>query len=191
MKRIRAIADSAGAELVFVRQGGSHEIWSLDGGRLVIPRHRNINEHTANGVLAEARRLWGMSIDATGGGYRVEVVRSGNWWAISVPALRGVFSQAKRLDRVEKTAREAIAMMLDVDESEVGPIEVDVTPPAGTAELLDEARRSASIASDAAAAAARARLEAAQLLSRAGLPTRDIGELLGVSHQRVSQILSS
>ena len=132
-----------------------------------------------------------MSFDATGGGYRVEVVRSGNWWAISVPALRGVFSQAKRLDRVEKTAREAIAMMLDVDESEVGPIEVDVIPPAGTAELLDEARRSASVASDAAAAAARARREAAQLLSRAGLPTRDIGELLGVSHQRVSQILSS
>lgn len=59
MKRIRAIADSAGAELVLVRQGGSHEIWSLGGGRLVIPRHRNINEHTANGVLAEARRLAG------------------------------------------------------------------------------------------------------------------------------------
>ena len=59
MKRIRAIADSAGAELVFVLQGGSHEIWNLGGGRLVIPRHRNINEHTANGVLAEARRLTG------------------------------------------------------------------------------------------------------------------------------------
>ncbi len=131
-----------------------------------------------------------MSNDTAGGGYRVEVVRSGNWWAISVPALRGVFSQAKRLDQVETTARQAIAMMLDVDESEVGPIEVDVTPPAGTAELLDEARRSASVASEAAAAAARARREAARLLRRAGLPTRDIGELLGVSHQRISQILS-
>ena len=59
MKRIRDTADSAGAELVFVRQGGNHEIWSLGGGRLVIPRHRNINERTAKGVLAEARRLTG------------------------------------------------------------------------------------------------------------------------------------
>ena len=131
-----------------------------------------------------------MSTDAARGGYRVEVVRSGNWWAISVPALRGVFSQARRLDRVEATAREAISMMLDIDESDVGPIAVDVTPPAGTAELLDEARRSAATASDAAAAAVRARREAARLLRRAGLPTRDIGQLLGVSHQRVSQILS-
>ena len=59
MKGIRATADSAGAELVFVRQGSNHEIWSLGGGRLVIPRHRNINEHTANSVLTEARRLTG------------------------------------------------------------------------------------------------------------------------------------
>ena len=31
----------------------------------------------------------------------------------------------------------------------------------------------------------------AQLLREEGLPIRDVGELIGVSHQRVSQILAS
>lgn len=58
--------------------------------------------------------------------YRVEVVRSGEWWAITVPSLRGVFSQARHLDDVPAAAREAIAMMLDVDPAELGPIDVHV-----------------------------------------------------------------
>ena len=55
--------------------------------------------------------------------YRVEVVRSGNWWAITVPDLPGTFSQAKRLDQVEANAREAIALMVDGDE---GQLDLDV-----------------------------------------------------------------
>ena len=131
-----------------------------------------------------------MTTDAVSGGYTVEAVRSGDWWAITVPELRGVFSQAKRLNRVEATAREAIAMMLDLDESEVGPINVRARPPDEVVDLLKELHHSVSIAEEANAAAARARREAARLLSDAGLPMRDIGELLGVSHQRISQILA-
>ena len=71
-----------------------------------------------------------MTLEATPTCHRVEAVRSGDWWAITVPDLRGVFSQAKRLSQVEATAREAIAMMLDIDESEVGPVDVQVQPPA-------------------------------------------------------------
>ncbi|MEE8485809.1 MAG: hypothetical protein V3S38_04555 [Acidimicrobiia bacterium] len=123
-------------------------------------------------------------------GYRVEAVRSGAWWAITVPALRGVFSQAKRLDQVKATAREAIAMMLDIDESNVGPIEVDVTPPAAAVDLLERFRESTTVASTATKSATEARREAAKILREAGLVTRDVGTLLGVSHQRVSQILA-
>ncbi|WP_405105727.1 hypothetical protein OG559_19495 [Micromonospora sp. NBC_01405] len=35
-------------------------------------------------------------------------MRSGNWWSISVPGLRGVHSQARRLDQVEDMAREYV-----------------------------------------------------------------------------------
>lgn len=124
-------------------------------------------------------------------GYRVEAVRSGNWWAITVPALSGVFSQAKRLDQVEATAREAIAMMLDIDETDVGPIEVEVIPPATVVDLLDKLHKSMALADEATEAATEARREVARILREEGLPTRDVGTLLGVSHQRVSQILAS
>ena len=58
-------------------------------------------------------------------GHRVEVVRS-------------VFLQARNLDEVPENAREAIALMLDVDPAEVGPIDVRVQPQQGEAELLAE-----------------------------------------------------
>ncbi|MEV0153045.1 type II toxin-antitoxin system HicB family antitoxin [Micromonospora sp. NPDC050686] len=47
--------------------------------------------------------------------FTAECVRSGGWWAITVPEIKGVFSQARHLDEVEAMAREAIALMLDVD----------------------------------------------------------------------------
>lgn len=40
--------------------------------------------------------------------------RAGDWWAIAVPEINGVHTQARRLDQVEHMAREAIALMLDV-----------------------------------------------------------------------------
>lgn len=129
--------------------------------------------------------------DVNSPGYRVEAERSGDWWAITVPSLSGLFSQAKRLDQVEATAREAIAMMLDIDESSVGPVEVTATPPASVVDLIEELKKSVAIATEASTAAAAARREVAQLLHDEGLPLRDVGELLGLSHQRVSQILAS
>ncbi len=66
---------------------------------------------------------------------RVDAVRSGEWWAIAVPSLRGVFSQARQIDEVPAAAREAIALMLDVDPAKVGPIDVHVQDPGGAGAL--------------------------------------------------------
>ncbi len=46
--------------------------------------------------------------------YSVNIERAGSWWAISVPELPGVFSQARKRDNVEKMARDVIALYLDV-----------------------------------------------------------------------------
>lgn len=51
IKQIRAIAKKDGLELTFLREGGNHEIWSIGGQRLVIPRHREINEYTARSII--------------------------------------------------------------------------------------------------------------------------------------------
>lgn len=44
----------------------------------------------------------------------VEVTRSGNVWAIEIPAVRGAHTQAKRLDDVERMARDCVAGLLDI-----------------------------------------------------------------------------
>lgn len=46
--------------------------------------------------------------------YTARCVRSGKWWAIEVPEVRGAHSQARRLDQVEAQARDAVALLLDV-----------------------------------------------------------------------------
>ena len=75
-------------------------------------------------------------------------------------------------------------MMLDIDEAKVASLEVDVTPPATVVELLKRLEDFVATANEATDAAAAARREVAQLLREEGLPIRDVGELIGVSHQR-------
>lgn len=48
--------------------------------------------------------------------YTAVCERSGSWWAVSVPELRGVHTQARRLDQAETMAREAIALLLEFPE---------------------------------------------------------------------------
>ncbi|WBB77294.1 helix-turn-helix domain-containing protein [Micromonospora sp. WMMD882] len=115
--------------------------------------------------------------------YTVECARSGSWWAITVPELKGVFSQARRLDQVESMAREAIGLMLEVApdsfDVEIKPVLPDQVVRAREARVaLRQAERSAEETT---------RYAAVELI-RAGYTVRDIGELLGISPQRVSQI---
>lgn len=122
--------------------------------------------------------------------HRIHVARSGDWWAITIPDLLGAFSQCMRLDQVEAMAREAIALMLDIDTDDVGDIEVDVELPDQIADDLAELRRSERLAEDARHTAARAQRRAAERLRASGLSVRDVGRILGISHQRVSQALA-
>jgi predicted RNA binding protein YcfA (HicA-like mRNA interferase family) len=63
---LRLIADAAHVRRLawtLVRQGGDHEVWALDGKRITIPRHREINDQTARAILTAfeevlGRRWW-------------------------------------------------------------------------------------------------------------------------------------
>ena len=87
-------------------------------------------------------------------------------------------------------AREAIAMMLGVDAEQIGGLEVEVVPPPRVAALIDTMNDALEAAREATETAASARRQAAMALRADGLPMRDVGRLLGLSHQRVSQILA-
>lgn len=49
IKQIERAAGDAGVSWALVGEGGNHSVFSLNGRRVEIPRHREINELTANG----------------------------------------------------------------------------------------------------------------------------------------------
>ncbi|MEI2713380.1 MAG: hypothetical protein V9G04_08790 [Nocardioides sp.] len=109
---------------------------------------------------------------------------------IEVPEIDGL-TQARRVGEIEDQARSLIAVTLDVPLSEVAVVIRSVL--VGDIDALALAReveqRRASAASAEQQAAAALRDAVSQLVAR-DAATRDVGELLGISHQRVSQIAS-
>jgi predicted RNase H-like HicB family nuclease len=121
--------------------------------------------------------------------YRVLAVRSGRWWAIEVPELPGVHSQARRLDQVDSMAREAIALILDVSEDSFDlVVEPDMESLGGVRQAVETALRERERASAAQEAASSAMRNAVSEIRASGYTARDAGILLGVSNQRISQI---
>lgn len=120
--------------------------------------------------------------------YTVHARRIGNWWALDVDRVPGAHTQVRRIDQAEEMAREAIAGVLDIAPAS---FEVLVAPevPAAVRTIVNEATKARSEAAQAQDSAAQLTRDAAQLLVGAGLTVRDAGVLLGVSHQRIGQLV--
>ena len=115
--------------------------------------------------------------------YEVEAVRSGQWWALRMPELPGVHSQARRLEEAEEMARDAIALALEVPHDAFGVnIVARVNDKVDTA--LAEARLYRELAEQAAASTQRA----VAIAREAGLPVRDIAHELNVSFQYIAKL---
>jgi predicted RNase H-like HicB family nuclease len=115
--------------------------------------------------------------------------RTGNWWAIEVPEVPGLFTQVKRLDQVEAMVRDAAAALTgELEES----FDVDVQPqiPESVAELIDHAKQLTEEAGKVQRNASLETKKAAALMKEDGMTVRDIGVVMGVSYQRISQILA-
>lgn len=119
--------------------------------------------------------------------YDVDVYRDERWWMIEIPAVEGL-TQARRVGEIKDQAVSLIATVLDVAPSTV---EVRVRSmrigDVDALSIAEEVRKAREEAEAAEARATRATTEAARALA-ALAPTRDVGEMLGVSHQRVSQL---
>lgn len=122
--------------------------------------------------------------------YTARAERDGDWWAIDVPEVDGVFTQARRLDQIEAMARDVIALMLDVDPASFD-LKLDVTFPPAWAEVAAQVVGLRKASADADRELGLALRRAARDLKSAGLPVRDVGQVLGVSAQRVSQLANS
>ena len=121
--------------------------------------------------------------------YDVNVTRDGKWWMVEVPAIGGL-TQARRVTEVEDMARDLIAVTLDVPLSDVELGEVNLAVD-DLSDLQKRVRHIAEISAEAASLQARALKEfqdTARALVDRKVPVRDVGALLGVSHQRIAQI---
>ncbi|WP_306365888.1 type II toxin-antitoxin system HicB family antitoxin [Nocardiopsis sp. CC223A] len=115
--------------------------------------------------------------------YEAWCERDGRSWSIDVPELR-IHTYAHTLGEAEEMARDAVAGVLDVPMGEVS-VALDVQ---GVEDRVARAR-TAGEARDLAVLREREALAGAiDALRGIGAGRRDIALLLGISHQRVSQI---
>lgn len=123
--------------------------------------------------------------------YEATVTREDGWWMIHIPKIDGL-TQSRRLTDADRMARELVAVTLDVP-----PDTVDVHLIIAQVAGIDVRMVLSTVAAERAEAA---RLEAdattrARALARAlvadDVPLRDIGTILGVSHQRAHQLASA
>jgi hypothetical protein len=125
--------------------------------------------------------------------YEALARRSGRWWAVEVPGGYkdggALWTQARRLDQVEHMARDAIALMREVAADSFDLRVVPVLDP----QLSVQVEHAAELRSQADAvqreATAALRQAADLLVHDLDLPLRDAGAILGLSHQRIAQLL--
>lgn len=124
--------------------------------------------------------------------HKASAVRDSKWWMVSIPEINGL-TQARRLSEATDMAREYIAASQGVPLDTVS-VTLSFAP---IGEVDDVAERVASIveertkAAELERAASQHSKELARTLTAADVPVRDIGAILGVSHQRAHQLISS
>jgi predicted RNase H-like HicB family nuclease len=111
------------------------------------------------------------------------------WWFVEVPDVEGGYTQARRLDQVEYMVRDLLSLLLDVPEDSFDVIVEPEIPGPLSAEIekARELRRTAEVAHEAASEAV---WRAVSELGAAQFSIRDIGQLLRLSHQRISQLMA-
>jgi predicted RNase H-like HicB family nuclease len=122
--------------------------------------------------------------------YRVVLERdeSGAWIA-TVPRVRGCHTHGRSLVEAKRRVREALRLWIDEGDFE---LDFDVRLPREALAAIKESRRARDEAESGRVRAARKTERAAvELVERARLGVRDAADLLGLSHQRVQQIIDA
>lgn len=135
--------------------------------------------------------------------YQVNVTREDRWWMITVPELNGYkdadgainltdTTQARRLSEVPGQALDFICTVTDKAPSEVGVhINIAIDGIGDVTMRADKVRKDRELAERYATAAQEEAKELARDLAAHGVAVRDVGDVLGMSHQRAQQLISA
>jgi len=125
--------------------------------------------------------------------YQVVVTREGRQWLAHVPQLEGTHTYASSLSALDRAVREAIVLGADLPDEAMPQLDIAYTY-AVEDELIGEANRLRAERADLARREEelQERTQALALrLTERGYSARDAGPLLGISHQRISQVRAS
>jgi predicted RNase H-like HicB family nuclease len=111
------------------------------------------------------------------------------WWVASVRGVRGCHTQGRTLEQARRRVREALGLF--VKDADTADFVTHIRLPKSARRALTRGLTARQRADQERAKAAKALQEAMRALARTGLSRRDTGELLGLSHQRVQQIVGA
>ncbi len=112
------------------------------------------------------------------------------WWIVTVPGVQGCRTQGRSIAEGRRRIREALALFVGETDAGRAVLEDDVALPAPLRRRVGQVmavRERAELARTEAREATREAMD--ELTREAGLSLRDAAELLGVSFQRVQQIV--
>ncbi|MGV9709340.1 HicB family toxin-antitoxin system [Gordonia sp. NPDC003424] len=130
--------------------------------------------------------------------YRIDVTRDDRWWMLRIPALHNThglvgeaLTQARRYADIPREATDYICVVTDCKPSDVSldiHVAIDDLDVTAAANRVRELKTTAAqLEHDASILS----VSTADRLSAQGIPIRDIGAILGVSHQRVAQLMNA
>lgn len=122
--------------------------------------------------------------------YQATASREGKWWMIRIPAIDGL-TQAKKLEDAELMAREYIAASEDIELDDV-EVALTVDTVGGVTGISDRVERLNTYRNQLThleSAVVTESVSLAKDLHACGLPMREIGQVLHLSHQRVEQLI--
>ncbi len=123
--------------------------------------------------------------------YEYEIIQEGRNWIVQIPAL-GLTTQARNLRETDRMASSIISLHLGVDPRAFAVRRSNIIGLPGTvADDVNAAIAERGRLAEAQEASNSATTRAAAELVEIGVPLRDAGYLLGISHQRVAQIVGT
>lgn len=121
--------------------------------------------------------------------FQATAFKEGKWWTITIPELDQV-TGTKKASEVQEYATNLAAATIDVLDSEV-EVNVSYELPPAVAGAWADARTATAKAKEETIKAAAQTKSVIETLREQGYTTRDIEKVLGISFQRVSQIINS
>ena len=110
--------------------------------------------------------------------------RSGDWWAIEVPEIPGLFTQTRRLDQIDDMVRDAAKLL----GHEISQVTVQAKLSEQDEQMLRELLAARSEADAAQEKASRLTRGTISTLRKQGMTVRDVADVIGLTPQRVSAL---